>query len=126
MKVMIVDDSSFVQLVCKQTLEKSGYQVVAEAYDGVEAVEKAEQAQPDIILMDIALPKRNGLEATEMILSHLPNTQILAISAIDEDWIKDKVMQAGCFAFLSKPFETKDLLSLLDQVQISDGNLKYG
>lgn len=127
MKVMIVDDSSFIVLVCRQALEKSGYQVVAEAYDGVEAVELAEKTQPDFIIMDIALPKKNGFEATMMIHEFLPKTKILAISAVDEDWVREKAIQSGCFDFLAKPFETITLISILDQLRdTSEESLKYG
>lgn len=126
MKVLIVDDSSFIILVCKQTLEKSGYEVVGEAYDGLEAVEKAQELKPDLIIMDIALPKKNGFEATEIILDFLPKTKILAVSAIDEEWVKEKAIQAGCFDFLAKPFETVQLLDAVERSKKSVGDLKYG
>lgn len=126
MKIMIVDDSSFIQLVCRQALEKSGYQVVAEAYDGLEAIEKAEQTQPDLVIMDIALPKKNGFEATVMILELNPKIKVLAISAVDEDWIREKAIQSGCFDFLGKPFETIELLDILCKQRDSHGELKYG
>lgn len=126
MKVMIVDDSSFIQLVCKIALEKAGYTVVAEAYDGVEAVEKAERTQPDFVIMDIALPRKNGFEATMMIQELNPKIKVLAISAIDEDWVKEKAIQSGCFDFLAKPFETIQLVDILDHEKSSKGELKYG
>ena len=125
MKVMVVDDSSFILLICKQALEKSGYEVV-EALDGIEAVEKAQEHQPDFVIMDIALPKKNGFEATIMIQELLPKTKVLAISAIEEDWVKEKAIQSGCFDFLPKPFEAVHLLSLLDKAKDSSGDLKYG
>lgn len=125
MKVMVVDDSSFILLVCKQALEKSGYEVI-EALDGIEAVEKAQKFQPDFIIMDIALPKKNGFEATMMIQELLPKTKVLAISAIEEDWVKEKAIQSGCFDFLPKPFEAVQLLALLDGAKDSAGDLKYG
>ncbi len=126
MKVMIVDDSSFIQLVCRQALEKSGYQVVAEAYDGEEAVELAKNTQPDFVIMDIALPKKNGFEATLAIHEILPKAQVLGISAVDEDWIRDKAIESGCFDFLAKPFETLELIDIFDKVKASIGELKYG
>lgn len=126
MKVMIVDDSSFIILVCRQALEKSGYEVVGEAYDGVSAVEIAEKTQPDFVIMDIALPRKNGFEATQMIQEILPKAKVLAISAVDEDWVRDKAIESGCFDFLAKPFDTIELIGRLDQEKDAIGGLKYG
>jgi two-component system chemotaxis response regulator CheY len=126
MKVLIVDDSSFILLVCRQALERSGYEVVGEAEDGASAVEIAEQTRPDFVIMDIALPKKNGFEATQMIHEVLPKAKVLAISAVDEDWIRDKAIASGCFDFLPKPFDTVTLISLLDDAKDSQGDLKYG
>ena len=126
MKVLIVDDSSFIVLVCRQALEKSGYQVVGEAYDGFEAIGKAQELKPDLIIMDIAMPKKNGFEATKIIQEFLPKTKVLAISAIDEDWIKEKAIQAGCFDFLAKPFETIQLLDVVARAKDLAEDLKYG
>lgn len=126
MKVLIVDDSSFIVLVCRQTLEKSGYQVVGEAYDGEDAVEKAMAFKPDLVIMDIALPKKNGFEATKEIQARLPKTKILAVSAVDEDMIKEQAISAGCFDFLSKPFESVELLDKIERIKSASGELKYG
>ena len=126
MKVMIVDDSSFIILFCRQALEKSGFEIVAEAYDGSEAIEKAQQYKPDVVIMDIALPKKNGFEATESILEFNPSTKILAISALDEDWIREKALKAGCFDFLAKPFEAMQLISLVENLAQEAEGLKYG
>lgn len=126
MKILIVDDSSFIGLVCSQALSKAGYEVVGEAYDGVEGVEKAQQLKPDLVIMDIALPRKNGIEATKMIMELLPGTLVLGISAIDEDWVREKAMQAGCFDFLVKPFETKQLVDYINKVKLENGVLKHG
>ncbi len=126
MKIMIVDDSSFIILFCRQALEKSGFNVVGEAYDGVEAVEKAQELNPDVVIMDIALPKKNGFEATESILELNPNTKILAISALDEDWIREKALKAGCFDFLAKPFEATQLINQMENLVGDSEGLKYG
>jgi two-component system chemotaxis response regulator CheY len=126
MKIMIVDDSSFIILFCRQALEKSGFDVVGEAYDGIEAIEKAQELTPDVVIMDIALPKKNGFEATESILEQNPNTKILAISALDEDWIREKALKAGCFDFLAKPFEATQLINQMENLAGESEGLKYG
>ena len=128
MRILVVDDSSFICLICRQILEKNGFEVVNEAYDGIKAVEMARQDQPDLIIMDLALPLQSGLEASRRILTHRPDTLILAISAVDEQWAQDEASEAGCFAFLGKPFDSKQLLSYIEKAkQIKNGGeLKYG
>lgn len=126
MKILIVDDSSFMTLICKQTLEKAGFEVVGEAYDGLEAVEKAQKLTPDLVIMDIALPKKNGFEATQLILESAPGTKVLAISAVEEEWVREKALKAGCSDFLAKPFETTHLLEIINGLKNNVGELKYG
>lgn len=126
MKILLVDDSSFINLVCRQTLEKQGHQIVGEAYDGEEAVVLAAQRQPDLVIMDIALPKKNGLQATQEILAANPEIKVLAISAIEEDWVKDKALAAGCYDFLEKPFESATLIDKINSVKSDSEELKYG
>ncbi len=126
MNILIVDDSSFITLFCRQALEKSGFQVIGEAYDGEEAVGLAIKYSPDVIIMDIALPKKNGFEATKEILEVLPEIKVLAISALDEDWIREKALQAGCFDFMAKPFEAVQLIHQIENLVEKRGGLKYG
>ncbi|MCB0377151.1 MAG: response regulator [Bdellovibrionales bacterium] len=126
MKVMIVDDSSFIMLVCKQALTAGGHEVVGEAFDGEEAISLAKTCDPDIILMDIALPKKNGLEATAEILKYTPHVKVIAISALDEPWVKEKTQQVGCFSFLAKPFDAKALLQAIADTVTSEGDVRYG
>ena len=76
--------------------------------------------------MDIALPKKNGFEATQLIQEILPKTKVLAISAVDEDWVRDKAIESGCFDFLAKPLDTLALVGRLDQEKDASGGLKYG
>ena len=126
MKVLIVDDSSFIVLICRQALEKAGHEVVGEAYDGMEAIEKAQELRPDLVIMDIALPRKNGFEASELIQQSLPKIKVLAVSAVDEEWVREKAVQSGCYAFLAKPFETKQLLEYIEKAKDKQGDLKYG
>lgn len=126
MKILIVDDSSFIVLICRQALEKSGFNVVGEAYDGHSAVKKAQELKPDVVIMDIALPGKNGFEATELIHEFLPKAKVLAISALDEEWMREKAIQAGCVDFLEKPFEAIELIDRIEKLRDAMGELKYG
>lgn len=126
MKVLIVDDSSFITLFCRLALEKAGHNVVGEAYDGEDAIEKAVSLKPDVILMDIALPKKNGFEATKEILSKMPRTKIIAISALEESWLSEKCEESGCTSFITKPFDAKTLTDHIESIFGNDEELMYG
>ena len=82
--------------------------------------------EPDVILMDMALPKKNGMEAAELILQNQANVKIIAMSAIEEDWIGQKAIESGCVAFLPKPFDHIALLSYIREVETSESEVKYG
>ena len=126
MDIFIVDDSSFIILICRQALLKAGYNVVGEAFDGEEAVKQIIEKQPSLVLMDIALPKKNGLEVTKEVMEELPGLKVIALSALEDDWVAEKAHEAGCISFLRKPFKA---IELIEQVQnaIGEGEeLKYG
>lgn len=126
MRVLIVDDSSFIILFCRLALTKAGYEVVGEAYDGEEAVEKALELKPNLILMDIALPKKNGFEAAQEIINKLPRTKVIAISALEESWLSEKCEQSGCDSFIPKPFDAKTLIEHIKSALGEDEELMYG
>lgn len=126
MKVMIVDDSSFIVLICRQAMIQWGHEVVAEAYDGKAAIEKAKNTNPDFVILDLALPYKNGFEVAESIRSFLPQVQILFISAVEESWAQERIQKYGGMGFLAKPFETKDLEKYVKTASLQTKELKYG
>ena len=92
--------------------------VVAEAIDGEEAVNMATAERPDLIIMDIQLPKMNGLEATRK-LRQLPDsshTPIIAITAYAMKGDREKLLAAGCDAYLSKPINTRELPKVISEM----------
>ena len=128
MRVAIVDDSSFICLVCRQIIEKSGYEVVGESFDGEDCIDLVKETKPDLILMDMALPKQSGIQAIKKIKKIFPNQLFLGISAIDEDWLREEAIESGCFGFLENPFESRQLISYLEEAEslLSTGEVKYG
>ena len=126
MTVYLVDDSSFINLVCRQSLTKAGFTVVGESYDGEDAVLKVSQLQPSVVIMDVALPKKNGLDAAAEILSSHPDIKIIAVSALEEEWVGKRASAAGCSAFLQKPFTAEEFVSLVQKVAGAPEELKYG
>lgn len=113
-KVLVVDDAPFIREVVRFALTASGYEVVGEASDGQAAVEMALQTQPDIILMDLVMPKMSGLEATKEILNHQPDQRIIAFTTIDQNAMVMKAIEAGCIHYITKPFQKKELLQAIE------------
>jgi len=103
MRIMIVDDSEAFRSATKHLLSKNtDYQVVAEAQNGIIALEMLEKHNPDLILMDIEMPEMNGIEATKIMLKKNSQLRIIAISAHQESlYIKD-ILNAGFIASVNK------------------------
>lgn len=115
-QLMIVDDAPFIREVVKQIAVSEGINVVGEAENGLEAVELAFQLKPEVILMDMVMPKKNGVQATKEILEKLPQTKIIACSTVDDNDMMMKAIEAGCCHYLPKPFEKSEILNTIQQV----------
>lgn len=121
-RVLIVDDAGFIREILTRICESAGYYVVGEAVDGETAFSQALRLKPDIILMDIVMPRKNGIEATKEILKKNPEITIIACSTIDDELMKEQVIEAGCVAYVNKPFSRLKVLEALDIY----GNKKIG
>lgn len=107
---MIVDDAPFIREVLRHIFTKSEVEVVGEAQDGVEAVELVKKTKPHVVLMDIVMPKKSGIEATLEILKELPQTRIIACSTMDQNTMVMRALEAGCCHYLTKPFTADEVL----------------
>jgi DNA-binding NarL/FixJ family response regulator len=114
-RLLIVDDAPFIRELVQLNVRDQGISVVAEAEDGAEALMFARTLQPDVILMDLVMPKMNGIEATEAILAEYPQTRVIAFSTADHESIVARAIQAGCCDFLSKPFTSEDLVKAIQR-----------
>ncbi len=115
-KVLLVEDNEDNLVVYRTILEHVGYQVV-EARDGEEGVSRAHSEQPDIILMDISIPKMDGWEATVRLKGHDDTSRIpiiaLTAHALEED--RAKAMRAGCDGYLAKPVEPRRVVQEVEK-----------
>lgn len=113
---LVVEDFEDSRFMMRRLLEMAGHQVV-EASDGEQAVKLALQERPALILMDLSLPKLDGLEATRRIreLRGLGTVPIVAVSAHDSPETRSEALEAGCNEYVTKPIDFDQLSSLLDR-----------
>jgi DNA-binding NarL/FixJ family response regulator len=122
LKVLLVDDHALVRRGFRRMLEdEPSLQVVGEASDGLEAVESAEKLQPDVIVMDCALPQINGIEASRRILAGRPETKILMLSMHSEDTLVRQALETGAKGYVLKNAMDLDLVSAIKK--LAEGQL---
>ena len=117
---MVVDDAPFILEIIRHTLKNTAYQIIGEASNGAEAIELAQNIRPDIILMDIIMPHKSGIDAAKEILKSLPNTKIIAFSTADQESMVMLALEAGCCDYIVKPFKSEQLLKTLDKASDMD------
>ena len=103
LRVMLVDDHRLIRMGLSSLLENyEDIEIIGEASDGIEAIDLAQKIHPDVILMDISMPKMNGIEASRIIASELPGTRIIGLSMHDDASTVDAILAAGMEAFVAK------------------------
>ena len=116
-RIMLVDDHDVVRTGLRSYLEQqSGIQVVAEARSGIEALERAQQTQPDVIIMDITMPEMDGLAATRRLKETLPSIQVLALTVHEDKQYFFEMMAAGASGYITKQSAAEDLVAAIHAV----------
>ena len=113
MRILIAEDETIIRLDLRDLLEKSGFEVVAEARDGEEAVALARSEAPDLALLDVKMPKLDGIDAARRILDEHP-IPIVMVTAYGEQELVARAVEAGVFGYLVKPFRETDLLPAIE------------
>jgi response regulator NasT len=112
-RVLIAEDETIIRLDLRELLERSGFEVCAEARDGEEAVALARSEQPDVAIMDVKMPKLDGIEAARRILDERP-IPIVMLTAYGQRELVSRAVEAGVFGYLVKPFREQDLLPAIE------------
>jgi two-component system, chemotaxis family, chemotaxis protein CheY len=115
-RLMIVDDTLFMRRMLRDLLVPQGYEVVAEARNGREAVEKYQQTLPDLVIMDITMPEMDGIEAVREILKTHPKARIVMCSALGQNEPVMEALQNGAQDFVLKPFLPEKVLEVVQKV----------
>ncbi|MFC1591611.1 response regulator [Thermodesulfobacteriota bacterium] len=111
-KILVVDDDPLIVSLIEKTLETTGYQIVT-AYDGEEALQKVEDERPDIIILDVMMPKKDGLEVCRTIKENEETRLLPVVMLTSKDFIEDKVsgLEQGADDYITKPFNPKEFLA---------------
>ena len=109
MRILIAEDETIIRLDLRDMLERGGFDVCAEAKDGEEAVALARASLPDLAIMDVKMPRLDGIEAARTILEERP-IPIVMLTAYGQQELVSRAVEAGVFGYLVKPFRESDLL----------------
>lgn len=117
LRILVVDDHAVVRQGLKSLLrDQHGWEVVDEAVDGVEAVEKAALLKPDVVVLDLSMPRMNGLEACRKIHKKLPDSEILIVTQHDSPQMMHEAANANARGYVVKSDLGRDLVAAVDAV----------
>lgn len=118
-KIMIVDDALFMRKMLSDILKKEGYEICAEAENGKDAIDKYQQLKPDVVTMDIVMPKVNeidGIGAVKEIVKLDPKAKIIMVSAMGQHSLVVEAIQAGAKDFVTKPFQPSRVVEAITRI----------
>lgn len=116
-KVMIVDDAQFTRNMLKNIINKiEQIEVIGEASNGVEAISLYKKLNPDLVTMDLVMPEKGGIEATEEILKINSKAMIVVVSALGQEALVLEAAKKGAKDFIQKPFKTEQILEVMDRI----------
>lgn len=114
-KILIVDDAAFMRMMIKDILTKNGYEIVGEAQDGAQAVEKYKELAPDLVTMDITMPEMDGITALKEIKKINADATVIMCSAMGQQAMVIDAIQAGAKDFIVKPFQADRVLEAIQK-----------
>jgi response regulator NasT len=122
MRILVAEDETIIRLDLRGLLERAGYEVVGEARDGEEAVELARELEPDLAVMDVKMPRLDGIEAARRMLEERP-IPIVILTAFGQKELVERAAEAGVFGYLVKPFREQDVLPAIETARARHAEL---
>ena len=110
-KILVIDDSPMVFKTVTRALEPEGFQMVGQAFNGKDGLDKINQLKPDVIILDITMPIMDGIQTAEYLFQKNPASKVIMLSAMGDDELLNKAKQIGVKVFLTKPFKPEELVS---------------
>lgn len=114
--ILVVDDAAFMRLQLSDILKKGGHQVIGEAENGLDAIEKYAQLKPDLVTMDITMPVMEGIDAVKGIKKIDPDAKVIMCSAMGQQQMIVSAIQAGAKDFVVKPFQADRVLEAINKI----------
>ncbi|MCY0875300.1 MAG: response regulator [Firmicutes bacterium] len=112
-RILVVDDAAFMRMMIKEILSKNGYEVVGEAADGAQAVDKYRELSPDLVTMDITMPEMDGIQALKEIRAMDSAAKVIMCSAMGQQAMVIDAIQAGARDFIVKPFQADRVIEAI-------------
>ncbi|OFZ79174.1 MAG: hypothetical protein A2583_00590 [Bdellovibrionales bacterium RIFOXYD1_FULL_53_11] len=119
-KILVVDDVEFVRKTLMEILRSAHYQIVGEAADGSEAVEMFKNLSPDLVTMDVVMPRVSGIDAAKKILRADKDARIVMITAMGQESLIMEAINAGVKDYILKPFNAADVLKTIERAMIGE------
>jgi response regulator NasT len=113
MRILVAEDETIIRLDLRGLLERAGYEVVGEARDGEEAVALARELEPDLAVMDVKMPRLDGIDAARKMLEERP-IPIVMLTAFGQRELVDRAAEAGVYGYLVKPFREQDVVPAIE------------
>ena len=120
-RVLIVDDALIIRKRIKEIAEEAGWQVAAEAKDGEEAVALYQEQRPDLVTLDIVMPRLDGVAALKQLIEHDPRARVVMISAVNQKEKLAECIGAGAVDFIVKPFDKASLFRFFQKYLTAEG-----
>ncbi len=115
-KILVVDDAAFMRMTVMTALKKGGYTDVLEAANGNEAVEKYKEEKPELVIMDITMPEKDGLQALKEIREYDPSASVIMCSAMGQESMVIDAIKSGAKDFIVKPFKPDRILKTVSSI----------
>jgi two-component system chemotaxis response regulator CheY len=115
-RILVVDDAAFMRRMVSDVLTSGGHEVVGEAADGNEAVERYKELRPDVMTLDITMPEKDGLTALRELIAIDPGATVVMCSALGQESKVLEAVKAGAKDFIAKPFEPQRVLTAIEKV----------
>lgn len=114
--ILLADDAAFMRMMLKNILEKAGYNVVGEATNGREAIDKYKELKPDLVILDITMPEVDGIQGLKGIIDYDNSALAVMCSAMGQQSIVIEAIQSGAKDFIVKPFQVDRILECLNKL----------
>jgi two-component system chemotaxis response regulator CheY len=115
-KILVVDDAAFMRIVLKDILKNLGYTNIIEASDGIMAIEQYKKFKPDLVTLDVNMPKMDGIQALKHIMSIDPKAKVVMVTAVEQRFVVQEAIRTGAKDYIVKPFDRSMVATVVERV----------